>query len=661
MACGDASGPRRSVTVTLEASVNAVPKVEARPDGESLIFCDVVLKATATGGGTATWEEGTMHFYAGRDRSEALDVAPISVQSVVRLWGEREFAAGDVQRAEISIGAPVPYALKLAFRYRPKNGEPKTSDVSFTCGPNVTPESRPAVVTALAVRPSSGVFDPGQLMAVDFAAESETGLLRSEVELSGACSHVVKTSELMAKAVTRSVAVPLPRTCRTDVPLIVAVTAYDGALGQTRRETSLMLTVRDNTSPTITPHFIGATGYGREKFVAGEYFVGDFVRTQWFADDNYELGALIWEVLPSGYRDSILVAGATAGDGNIPVRADWGYGPIQLRLYARDAAGLMSNVYTSEPGAVRILPSLAFPTRSTQVSGEIVDVAIDSRRGVVYLMQSRQHRITALSLTTLEVTRTITLPVPPTDLDLTPSGDSLIVTLTRDRVLGVINLRDPSSSASILALPGLDDALSQTPKGIRIAANGKALIVLGGINDTGTGILELDLATGVQRRRQDWNDALNYTAIGIERSHDASTIILHGGPKQFRRYDAATDQLGPEQSADPHFTRPAVDATGRRVAIGPDVYGEDLLVLRRMSVKVPLQAVTALSTDGEYVYTLSALQGIIRSRVSDGATVDRIPNPIVPSLIRVSGDGRWIVTADPALFQDGRISVVELR
>ena len=76
-----------------------------------------------------------------------------------------------------------------------------------------------------------------------------------------------------------------------------------------------------------------------------------------------------WEVLPSGVEGSIaLTMGEPPGTGGIvkiPVRATWGTGPIQLRIWARDYAGLVSIPYMSEPGAVRIFPASATAVQST--------------------------------------------------------------------------------------------------------------------------------------------------------------------------------------------------------------------------------------------------------------------------------------------------------
>ena len=104
------------------------------------------------------------------------------------------------------------------------------------------------------------------------------------------------------------------------------------------------------------------------------------------AHDNHAIAALIWETLPSGVRDSVVFAPGMSDWVKIPVRASWGTGPIQLRLYARDAAGLTSNSYTSAANAVRVSPTIVRPTRSTTVAGEIRDFTIDARRGVVYLL-----------------------------------------------------------------------------------------------------------------------------------------------------------------------------------------------------------------------------------------------------------------------------------
>src|SRR5205823_6646365 len=90
--------------------------------------------------------------------------------------------------------------------------------------------------------------------------------------------------------------------------------------------------------------------------------------------------------------------------------------------------------------SLRVYPTLTRPTTAAAVEGEIAELAIDQRRGVIYLAQGYQRRLAVLSTASMTVSATLALPAASADLDLTASGDSLVVALPSLRALGVIDL-----------------------------------------------------------------------------------------------------------------------------------------------------------------------------------------------------------------------------
>ncbi len=141
--------------------------------------------------------------------------------------------------------------------------------------------------------------------------------------------------------------------------------------------------------------------------------------------------------------------------------------------------------------------------------------------------------------------------------------------------------------------------------------------------------------------RPEWNGGTFHNGpLSIERSHDRSALLL-GSVK----YDASTDQFAPPTAVNFYPLRPSLNASGNRIAFGRDVYDGLLQFLRRANAVSGFDYdPTALSPSGEYLYTVSNRQGIIRSRVSDGGTLDRIPDPIDSSDLVVAADGSYIVT-----------------
>jgi len=660
---GADGGPRPTVDVTVAVSQMHGPSLSTDPDGTVRIQCTVNLQAVATGSGSASWEDATFRWYAGKDRSVALDSEVVAASKVHSSWGRPEIGAGQTQRSGgWSLSAVVPFALRIEYRYRaPGAGAPKTTRVDFDCEPAVSASTPPPVVTALAVQPAAGEIDAGGEIAVTYAAESEAGLRQTAVVVTGPCGVQRLFNEALQRTVTRTVHITLPAECRLGMPISVGALALDTALQDAARGVTTSVVLADRTPPVLTPLFFPpAGGLGTETF-SGQYFVGDSIQLIPNAYDNHQLHALIWEVLPSGQRDSVLVNTQVLRSMLfIRVRPEW-VGPLQLRLYARDAAGRTSPVFTSAPGAARVYPTVERPSGVVTVPGEVRDAVIDARRGMVYLLQSNQSSITALRLATMQVAWALSLPAVPTGFDLTPGGDSLIAALVGTKNLGVIDLRSTTPRLTTINLPLLNAAVDQRPYQLRVAANGKAFVTLEGSAPSAYVLLEVDLRSGAQRIR---TDAGNGGSIEgpIERSLDHSRIVINGGRELFQSYDAATDRFGPRRTAAVLGWRPSVDRTGQHVAIGVNVYDETLLWLRRM--ESPISGIgiseSVITADGDYVYH-RYFWGLVRSRVSDGEMLDRTPITVDPSLLRTAPDGTFLVAVESPHSLTSRVARIGLR
>jgi hypothetical protein len=335
-----------------------------------------------------------------------------------------------------------------------------------------------------------------------------------------------------------------------------------------------------------------------------------------------------------------------------------------LRFYARDSVGLTSDTVVSPLDSVRVYPTITRSTPAAAVDGEIRDVAIDQRRGVIYLGQGNQHRLAVFSPAAMTVTSTLALPAVPTDLDLTAGGDSLLIALPYRRALGVIDLQHSPLAVTLLPLTSLDTTtLDQRPWHVRVAANGKAFVSLQGAVPSAYTLLEVDLGTGVQRRRTDAGDGGNVAGGLLERSRDGSYLAMNGGPGLFQSYDGASDTFGPRGSAIPYDWRPSVDATGQHVAISLDIYDRTLQFIRRVHSPILFPGVvsSAFSGDGLTLYQGAGIYGIVRSRVSDGAMIDRSLSPVLPDLVRVSPDGTMLVIVNSNCCGTSHVAVMDMR
>jgi len=668
-ACGEPTGPGEpddsagGLSVAVEVVGVTGPTLDPTDTLGQTITCGVSLRARATGVGRGRWAGAQLLFFSGADRATPLDSNPIPLDDVSGSWGGAEIGAGETQTANWSILAYAPFALQ--FRYQYENlvgGATGTASASFTCGPEIPPGAAPPDITSLSVQAPPAVLQPGDSLVVQYAATSAVGLWETAVILSGACEAATLFSEPLAASVARQVVVPIPAGCALGSPLAVGIVALDAGLQDRVRIFPTQLVLTDVTPPTVEPLFFPPWGAGVTTLDA-DYFVGDSVDLVFGAADNHDLRWLIWEVLPAGVRDSIPVSGPFAGPRlKLEVRPEW-VGAIQLRFTARDAVNLTSAPVTTAPGAVVIYPSVARPSATATVSGEIRDVVIDQPRGVIYLLQSNQSRVAVLNTGTMAVTRTIPAPGGPSDFDLTPGGDSLLLVLPGLRAIGVIDLSQANPAMAVLSLGSLDSALAQGPGHIRTTANGRAFVGLGGNAAAAFRLLEINLATGVETMRSDAGDA-GYVGSGIlERSYDYQAMILNGGPQLLQRYESGSNTFGPRTSAIPSDILPLVDGTGQTVAIAFDLYDASFQYLRRIQSIVPINGgvPTALAPTDGHLYHVLQPWGVMRSRVSDGALVDRTRTLLVPSLMRIAPDGTMLVVVESNYGNSSRISTINLR
>lgn len=663
-ACGDSTGPAASVDVTVSLLSLQGPTLSVGSDSIPRIACNVDVRATATGAGRATWGDATLLLFVGKERSAPVDSVVVPASTVQSAWGKADIGPGETEESGGQFAANIPFGGEIRYRYLPQGSGARTAVINFDCGPAPDATTPPPVITAFSVEPPTGPVQPGDTIKVDYSATSGLGLWETTIALSGPCTARWIFAEGLQQSVTRVARLPVPTSCRLGVPLTLGATAVDAAAQQASRSVASGVTLVDVTPPTVEALLFPPTGGSATDHLAGEYFVGDSLYFIFIASDNYALRTLFWEVAPAGFRDSLRVTGRSASPWlKVPIHPDW-TGPIQLRLYARDSVGLTSDTLVSPPDSLRVYPTITRPTVAASVDGEIRDLVIDQRRGVMYLAQGNQQRIAVLALTTMTVTGTLALPAVPTDLDLSAGGDSLLVALPFQRGLGVIDLRQSPLALTLPPLTPLDTStLDQRPWHVRVAANGKAFVSLQGSGASAYTLLEVDLGTGVQRLRADAGDGGNVGGGLIERSQDHSYLAINGGPGLFQSYDGASDTFGPRGSAIPYDWRPSVDATGQHVAISLDIYDRTLQFVRRVHSPILAGGVvsSAFSGDGLILYQGAGYYGIVRSRVGDGVMLDRSLTPVFPGLIRVSPDGTMLVIVDSNCCGTSHIAVMDMR
>jgi len=659
-ACHDTTGPDTQVSVVAAAVPSAV--IGTTPEGYPSISCSVDLRASAGGGGRARWLDATFYYYVGRDRTTPIDSELVLADAIRQSWGEESIGSGETLTSGWDFSASVPFAVEIAYRYEPESGRHyKTARVSFSCGPTATPTTQPPALSAITLSPLTNV-QAGDTLTVSYTATSALGLWETAVVLWGSCRVERTFGEALASSATRTVRVVVPSGCTLGQKVIVTVHAVDAALQEGLQAVEGPGVFVDTRPPRLTAWYFPPSGGSLTPApITGDYFGGDAIRLLLEASDNNALRTIVWEILPTGLKDSVAVSGQYAAPWvNVPLPSNLS-GPIQLRIVARDESAGTSDVVESPVNGIRVYPTLQRPVKSLTVDGEIRDFVLDEKRGVAYLLQSNQRRVAVLSLATMTIVSTLQSSFVLTDVDLSASGDSLVMTTPLEPALVVVDLNRSPLQAELFSLRSLSPALEQPATHVRVASNGHAFLSLGAGTSASYGLAEVDFGARTQRIR---TDAGNGGAIGeyVERSHDGSTLVLNTDARCFQRFDVSTDRFGPCQQSPVGNLLPNVDGGGQHVAFGLDVYDATLKYLRRVSSPITGGIpYSALSADGEYLYQALGSFGLVRSRVSDGAMVDRSPNPIVPNRVRTSADGTMVVTVDSYNGSTSRISVIDMR
>lgn len=663
VACSEVTAPTAAPVAHVSVAVHVErvdpPVVTRDTAGHVRVSCNVALTAVGTGTGEAKWGEAVFRWYAGKDRTTAVDSTVMIFFEVTSSWGDSAIAAGETQHSGWRLTASMPFDLSIEYRYRPgPAGEVDTASVRFSCGPSVTPDAPPPTISMPVTIPATGVLQPGDILTISFSAASRSGVFQTAVWLSGPCDTTIAFVEHLEDSVAHFVQFPLPASCQLGVPLAIGAAALDGAGEQALQVLYSPLSVEDHTAPRITPTFDPPYRTSGTADSVQELFAGDSIGIQITATDNHALAAVNWEVWPTGFRDSILVSGAVASRYlYLRLRPEW-IGTVQLRFTARDAVGNVSTVRAWPTDSLRVRPRVDLPITTTTVPGAIQDVLIDERRSRLYLLRSDRQQVMILSTATLAITDSVPLPDIPRDLDLTAGGDSLLVLLPNARALAVIDLRADPLSPALVPLPPLRDPVDELAYYVRAASNGKAFVATVRANR----MLEVDLATGTVRIRFDAGNG-GFTGDGmLERSHDHMVLVLNGGDRLFQRYDAVADRFAAPVA--PYFraVRPVIDGTGANVAISRALYDASLHLMRVAHTPGEPTGLLAYSPDGLFLYSFQPGYGIVRSRVSDGGMEDLIRYPYYTALLRASPDGSLLVAAHyPDAATSDRIAVIHLR
>ena len=652
LGCGDPFGADSKIQLDLVVSYPQMV-ITTGPDDWPQANCNYTITATAKGMGEAVWGDVKARWYMGVDRAAPVDSETVSASEMVAAWGSDRIKAGEEQAISWEIWASYPFELEMEFLYR-SGGRSGSVRARRPCGRTSAATTEP-VVSYVTATPSSNV-EPGDAVTLGYSVGSSGGVWAMTAAFFGAFERQRVLRGELQPTVAGNLLQQVPATALLDEEAFVTVFATD-AFGRTTSGTASIGPIVDNTAPELS---IGAQGRFVDPIssvVDGRYFVGDTLEFTAVASDNHQIERILWET-SSGQRDSASIGdSATIFRGRVGFSSDWASG-FQLRVTARDRRGLAMSDTVTGGAALQVYPSIQRPTVSALLGGGAIrDIEYDLSRDRAYVLISDGCCDSRLALVTLStLTEVFSIPMRGVVLgrmDVTASGDSLLIPAFSQGNVFVVNLRQVLQPIP-MAIPG------GFPWSIAISANGKAFMAQGG--GPGAAIIELDLATGGVRSRPD--AAGTDAVVDITRSHDHNVIAVVRTTCA-HLYDLASDTFSSCLPIQRPGT-PMTDLTGAHHVVGLDVYDAEFQLLRSVeSIDTPGTApVGAITVAGDHVHHFrNVVAGPLRSRVSDGALLDRTVLPFYqPHLVSMAPDGsRMLIATDGNAIAVSRLIAIDLR
>ena len=353
---------------------------------------------------------------------------------------------------------------------------------------------------------------------------------------------------------------------------------------------------RDSTlwvSFAIPPSMTGNVTY------KGEYTAvvpGDTVDLQVSASDHIALSWLGYRIgAPVNLTDSVAVTGTFVRyDFPLVVTRDWlQRSGLVITYFTRNSLGDFVNGTTG----ANVVDGVRRTATRVPLHGIVGDAAFDTKRNVLYLSQPDSGRILVFSLATNTFGTPILIAGGPTGLDLSLSGDSLLVALRRAAAIGIIDL---NSSAKSQVPIHVNAGIGEGPENLRMSANGLAIVTMGaGQAITPSGIFEFDPAyQTVLPRTEPGSMAAYSTGALIVRSADRQKILVALNYPGSALYDAASNSF---MTAN-HGALGSLSTTTHsdRFLYGPLLYDGSLNLIRQ--VASPTGGTTVLTADGLTTY-----------------------------------------------------------
>jgi hypothetical protein len=491
-------------------------------------------------------------------------------------------------------------------------------------------DTAPPRIESFLVQPAQGL-NPGDVVTVSFTANDDAGLRATMIRVSGAATLTDSMAHGLARNVFRSAKIVVPLDVRLGAELAISAEAIDAGGGRTV-VSAVPQVVRDTRNPSIT----GTIGGSR---VGTRFAPGDTLRLILRASDNHFLERVGYTIgSPAVVADTFDITGTNAFERVLEfiVQQSW-IGTHAITGWARDASG---NLSTATLATITVLPS-APPADSVQLGAPVRDLAYDAGRNIVYVSQPSLNRVGAVTLGDMVFDAVLEgLPLPQ-GIDLTPSGDTLLIAPRLTRSLYIYDVVRRTRDSVLITN---DTFLNRGLDNVRVMANGSALIsvTFSGSGFGGT-LASLDLASRVVRSRATVTEA---TPIARSMSRRRAAILIDDSccPLSGHVYDAGSDQLSAARgTVSYYFPGISADSTGQRYLIGSTLFTGDLVSIRSYTIPggTPGHA-NALSPDGAHGY-FATDNGVTMLRLSDGALETTFPLPGRPLKLLALPNGRALL------------------
>jgi hypothetical protein len=316
---------------------------------------------------------------------------------------------------------------------------------------------------------------------------------------------------------------------------------------------------------------------------------------------------------PANVRDSVPVSAASINEEpvlRLVVPNEWAGTAPAMKAFARDLSGVLGE---QDMGTAPVYWFIERPMRTLQMPSAADEAVYDDARNLLYVSQPASRRVAVVDAATMTETAAIDLPARPASIDLTPSGDTLLVALGGSVYLGVVDVRTAPYTIDTLRVQytpiGYAGPFAVNPSvgNVRVAADGRAIISLSmSVRWQTDHVVVLDLASGSQVIAfSGWRDE----DIPLVRTPDRRWTHLFGASTTESVYDAAAHRFValPGGPAERLWKPLSMSADSRYFMSGSHLYDWQVRHVREIGITGYLSGQTRISNAGNAVYASASM------------------------------------------------------